>query len=239
MEIMATIKDVAKLAGVSHGTVSNIINGVQTVNSEIVKRVEIAMQELGYQPDAKARSLRNNKSNHIGIVLPNIVDDIYTRIYAGIEKATRQKMYALSLYTTGDVQEQEEEILKQIQQQRLDGVILITCMPENMQRFNQLKKAGIELVFVRRKPVEMYDNIYLSIDEKSAVQNATKTLLQKGMQDIVFLYGRENYSNETDCLAGFYEAMEQSNNPVKKNITRSIELGKENAFRAFTWLFQI
>ena len=83
---MPTMKDVAKLAGVSHGTVSNVINGVKTVNHDTVIRVEQAMKQLGYRPDAKARSLRQKKTNTIGVVLPNLVDNLYSRFYTGAEE---------------------------------------------------------------------------------------------------------------------------------------------------------
>ncbi|MEG2361727.1 MAG: LacI family DNA-binding transcriptional regulator, partial [Christensenella sp.] len=70
---MATMKDVAKLAGVSHGTVSNIINGAKGVSLDKVKRVEKAMKELSYEPNAIARSLKLSKTMQIDIILPNIV----------------------------------------------------------------------------------------------------------------------------------------------------------------------
>ena len=64
---MSTVKDVAKLAGVSLGTVSNVLNG-KTQNEELIERVEYAMKQLSYSPDATARSLKNTKSNTIGII---------------------------------------------------------------------------------------------------------------------------------------------------------------------------
>ena len=70
---MATIKDVAKLAGVSLGTVSNVLNG-KTNNEELIEKVEKAVRELSYRPDAMARSLKNTNSNLIGLVLPNAVE---------------------------------------------------------------------------------------------------------------------------------------------------------------------
>ena len=66
---MATIKEVAKLAGVSIGTVSNVLNG-KTSNAELIDRVESAMSQLSYRPDANARSLKNTKSKLIGVLIP-------------------------------------------------------------------------------------------------------------------------------------------------------------------------
>ena len=96
---MPTIKDVARLAGVSHGTVSNVINGAKSVNSQIVKRVRKAMEELGYQPDAKARSMRNSKTRLIGVVLPDITQRKYATLYTGLELKLRSQGYILCLFS--------------------------------------------------------------------------------------------------------------------------------------------
>ena len=73
---MATIKEVAKLAGVSLGTASNVLNG-KTQNEELIRRVEKAMEELAYQPDANARSLKNTQSSLIGVILPDALQRDY------------------------------------------------------------------------------------------------------------------------------------------------------------------
>ena len=69
---MATIKEVAKLANVSLGTVSNVLNG-KTQNEELIQRVEAAMEQLSYRPDANARSLKNTRSGVIGVILPDVL----------------------------------------------------------------------------------------------------------------------------------------------------------------------
>ncbi len=99
---MVTMKDVAKHAGVSVSTVSNIVNQVKSVNSEIVKRVEFSMKELGFVPNAKAQSLRSKKSNIIGVIFPDI-SDIYSRIFEGIQDAFRKTDFKIEIYTTSDI----------------------------------------------------------------------------------------------------------------------------------------
>ena len=82
---ISTIKDVARLAGVSHGTVSNIINGRSNVKSSTVKKVLEAMDALGYQPDANARGLRTSKSETIAFICPSVENEQYRAIYFGIQ----------------------------------------------------------------------------------------------------------------------------------------------------------
>jgi DNA-binding LacI/PurR family transcriptional regulator/ABC-type glycerol-3-phosphate transport system substrate-binding protein len=228
---MSTIKDVARLAGVSHGTVSNVINGYNSVKSDIVRRVEAAIKELGYQPNLKARSMRNSKTNYIGVLLPNITDNINIRIYNGVERVVSKRGYSLSLYISNGSPETEEIHLSRMQQQRIDGAVIITCMPRRVEIFEQLEKSGIKLIFVRRKPA-VKNITFFGIDEKQALYNAVLELLNAGFTKIALLAGRSEYSNESDCTRGYKDAMTHKGSLSLRQIVENISDGKENAFRA-------
>lgn len=235
---MPTIKDVAKLAGVSHGTVSNIINGSKSVNSEIVKRVEKAIKELGYQPNVKARSLRNSKTSCIGVVIPNIIDNIYKNIYSGIEIVARESGYSISLYITNDSPETEKKQLSRMQQQRVDGALIITSMPESNATFQRLQKSGIKMVFVRRKPTDMENFIFLGVDEKQALFDMTSKLINDGINTIALLMGKRTYSNERECLEGYCDALASCGKSIDETLIKCSHEGKESAFRVTTWWFK-
>ena len=97
---MPTIKDVARYAGVSHGTVSNVLKGISSVSLENVRKVEEAIRELGYTPDASARNLKSDVSNIIGIVLPNITDSFFSQLYSSLNQVLRGQGYETLLYIT-------------------------------------------------------------------------------------------------------------------------------------------
>jgi len=238
---LPTIKDVAKLAGVSHGTVSNVLNGYKSVNSSIVKRVEAAIKELGYQPNLKAGSMRNSRTHCIGVLLPNITDNIHTNLYNGIERIAGEAGYSISLYVSNGSPETEEELLLRMQQQRVDGAVILSCIPGKTKVFNDLLKSGTELVFVRRKPDGLKEFTFLGIDECQALFNVTAGLLRQGWRDITLLTGRKEYSNEKECTKGFLDAIAESRRlgqlpetcPNGGNtIIRIANEGKESAFRA-------
>lgn len=235
---MATIKDVARLAGVSQGTVSNVINGVKSVNSSLILKVEQAMLTLSYQPDAKARSLKNNLSKSIGVVMPNITDACYAQMFAGIEKQLGEMGYTVSLYISNELAQNEKRIIHQLQQQRMDGAIIITCQPAATDCFEQLMHSGTRLVFLERRPQNLDDYIFACLNTKAAIYETTISIINKGIKHIALLAGKEEYSNEQHCRSGFETAMRENGLPIGKRDIVMIETGKENAFRAATWWVQ-
>ena len=110
---MPTIKDIARLAGVSHGTVSNVLNGRGNVSFEKIKRVQDAARQLGYSPDDRARRLRETIDlkmamvQVIGIILPNLAEAGYTTLFVSISSKMQAHGYRCELYVTNDIPAQE------------------------------------------------------------------------------------------------------------------------------------
>ena len=100
---MPTIKDVAKLAGVSHGTVSNVINGLGSVSLENVKKVEEAIKTLGYKPNISARNLKSSKIQEIAIILPNIMDPLFASLFTSLNNIIEREGYKCRLYLSNDI----------------------------------------------------------------------------------------------------------------------------------------
>ena len=90
---MSTIKDVARMAGVSVGTVSNFMTGAKTVSPEMAKQIQSAIDELGYRPNSYAKNLRTNNNLEIGVILPNTYDQYYSFLLAGLERDLKQAGY--------------------------------------------------------------------------------------------------------------------------------------------------
>lgn len=94
---MATIKDVAKLAGVSISTVSSVINKNKNVSDELRQRVEAAIKELGYQTNPVARSLKNRRTGAVGVIIPNITSIFFAQVLKGMEDSAYRLGYNLML----------------------------------------------------------------------------------------------------------------------------------------------
>ncbi len=128
---LPTLKDVARLAGVSYQTVSNVINGETRITEETRQRVMRAIDQLGYQPHAAARSLRSGNSKIIGLMIPDAQNPHFWDTVTGAEEEANRHGYSLLLATTSMDAEREKAAFHALQSQRLDGLIPLLTYPEN------------------------------------------------------------------------------------------------------------
>lgn len=143
---MATIKDVANVAGVSVGTVSNVING-KTNNVELINKVEKVIKELGFIPDAKARSLKSSATNLIGLIVNNIEDRSIQLMFAAIEKELRSYGYSIVIKTTDNNEVLENKYIDYFIQLGVDGIIVKTSVKKK-KWIDKLKKLKIPVVLM-------------------------------------------------------------------------------------------
>src|SRR5437764_1801898 len=120
---MSTIGDVAKLAGVSAGTVSRVLNGATNVNPDTRSRVEQAITTLGYQPNAQARSLRNKRTDMIALAIPELTNYFWTTLARGVQNAAQSSGYHVIICDTYAGHPDSLHYLESIYN-RVDGMIL-------------------------------------------------------------------------------------------------------------------
>lgn len=233
---MITINDVAKLAKVSRGTVSNVLNGNNNVSLEKVKRVEEAIKTLGYQPNAGARSLKTSKSNNIAVVLPNIFDSRYASIYSAIERIFNEVGYLVTLYITSELPAKENKIINMILEQKMEGIIIVTCQPDNKELWKRIQDIGIPTVFIERE-INLRKYNFIDFNYEQAVCEATKNLLQEGINEIYLIIGQREYSSERYCLDGYYRAYKEFGIKHNKEYVKSTQCYKETAFKSTMELF--
>lgn len=137
---MATIKQVAELAEVSVGTVSNVLNG-KTENIELTERVEKAIKALGYRPDAKARSLKSTKTHIVGIIVPNLEHPRFVAMVMSLEKQLRSKGYSILLKLSEGNPLLEQQGLEFFLEQKIDGVIVCSCRRASQEYENILAES--------------------------------------------------------------------------------------------------
>ena len=234
---MATIKDVAALAGVSHGTVTNVLKGGGNVSPDKVKRVLDAVEELGYTPQVTARSLKNSCMDAVGVILPNITDSFYAQFYSAVESTLYNAGLSVMLFTTNNVAEKEKQCISIAESLRLQGLIMITCQPENTALFEKIMDT-MKLVLVERE-VNNLDCNYIAINNKKSIHYAVSTMISQGLQPIALIAGQEKHSAERRCLEGYKSAISEKGVAFSKEYVKQINETNESAFQAAAHLFQL
>lgn len=192
---MATIKDVASLAGVSVGTVSNVLNG-KTSNQELIEKVEKAIKQLDYRPDASARSLKNTKNNIIGIIMPNLIRPDFVRLLSDIEKEASNNGYHVLFKVCQNNRILEKKYIDQFIMQRVDGIIIINSESQT-EPGSVLFKNFLPVIFLDLNIEERPLSNVISIDYSKALEAALKDCVDRGVNEIGIIMERGFMPKET------------------------------------------
>lgn len=200
-----TIKDVAKLAGVSISTVSRVMNESKPVSPESRRKVLDAIKKLDFKPNELARSLVMRKSNMIGVIVKDIGISYMAQIVRGIEEIGRVYNYDILLSSTyGDI-EAEHKIIEFMCTKQVEGIIMIS---EKINPETLFKLKSKNIPFVRLdKFYEYTDEHTVSIDYKSTCNKMTNYLVDEGHNSIVFISEDVTSRIGREKLAGFNEGV--------------------------------
>ncbi|SDS51189.1 transcriptional regulator, LacI family [Paenibacillaceae bacterium GAS479] len=181
------IKDVAKHAGVSVTTVSRVLNGEKYVKDDLKARVQRAIDELGYTPSHIARSLVRQKTNLIGVIVPDVTSSFYSTILSTIERTASLNEYNLMVCNIIEDTDKELKYLQVFQQMRVDGIIIMHEKINDEIR-DLILKLDIPIIFSSVKPVDQ-KFISVIIDDYAAAYEATRHLIRLGHTRIGFIGG--------------------------------------------------
>jgi len=225
-----TIKDVARRAGVSVGTVSNVINGNKNVKEDKRALVEKAIKELNFRPNQKARGLKLRGSNCIGVILSDISDRTNAQILESLQKNIKKHGYEMMLDFSDDIEENEKKALKMMVDKGVAGIIITTCQPSNTDLFNDILKA-VPMAFLQRE-VRGGECNYIRFNNYDLVYKATQYLIEKNYYSIAIFTGREDYSCEKDCIDGYLACLKNNGFNVDHNFIVSNNLDENDAYKS-------
>jgi LacI family transcriptional regulator len=181
------MKDVAALAGVSLGTVSNVVNSPGLVSATTRDRVELAIQKLGWVPNESARQLRAGRSRVISMVVMDISNPFFTDVIRGVEDWVQGRGYHVQTSNSASLAERESEQLRVLEQQRVGGVLLAPVGGLSMHA-ESLRQRGIPVVVVDRAGDETgYCSV--SVDDVEGGRLATAHLLRLGHSSVALVGG--------------------------------------------------
>jgi LacI family transcriptional regulator len=203
---MATMNDVARAASVSIATVSHVINGTRFVSAERVERVHTAMRELGYTPDATARSLRVGRTDTIGLVVPDNSNPFFAALARGIEEAGFEAGYTTILANSNERPDREHRYVSTLVSKRVDGLILSPSRGDHSTLTRLLQNARIPVVVVDRD-AELPNADIVLYDNEGGSHAAARYLIELGHRKIACVAGPADASSATDRVRGFCNAL--------------------------------
>jgi LacI family transcriptional regulator len=224
-----TMRDVARLAGVSTSTVSAVINDSVPVTPERKNRVLSAMEALDYHPDEVARSLKKGRTKAIGVIVPDITNAFYPEVIRGLEAAAREHGYAVLLCDSTEDPANEHDHLSTLFARRVDGVILACCASSTA--YEAIVRRRFPVVFVDRLPEALTEGS-VSTDNIGAGHMATRHLIDLGHKRIAMLVGHLGLSPHRDRLEGFRKAMQEANLPIRDEYLISGQVQMTHGFDA-------
>lgn len=200
---MATILDVARLAGVSQGTASNVLNRKGNVSSEKIRLVEEAAQKLGFTINDKAKMLRKGSSDSLSVIIPNIQFKQYRDFYASFKAYAAKKGYSTELMLTNDNPDMELAHIQQAKANVKDGIALFSCLDENTDSsvFEGLGK----VCHVERK--SKLGSVYYGFDYTMCGEEVAQSVLEHGHKHVLLIHGTLKYSNEKETVKAFLETI--------------------------------
>lgn len=205
---MVTVRDVAREAGVSEGTVSNVVNRPHLVTEGTKARVRAVIAELGYAPNARARQLRTGTSRTVGMLVPDMGNPFFIALAKGAERAARAAGLQVMVCTSSRSATAEDEYLAFFAAQRVLGVLVSpvegTCHP-----LEKLRRQGIPCVLVDRT-VATADSCSVAVDNVAGGRLAVQHLLAAGHRSIAYVAGSDALSQVRDRRTGAITALDEA-----------------------------
>jgi DNA-binding LacI/PurR family transcriptional regulator len=210
--MQATINDVARLAGVSKGTVSKYVNGMQYVGAESKTKIAAAIAELGYAPNRVAQGLSLRRSHTIGLVVANIGNPFYAELIRGAEDIAAARGFTLLLASTDGEPKRESGIVKAMRQRQVDGIVFASVRLADRE-VTALARDGMRVVLASRHLPDAEVDMVL-VDSVRGARMAVEHLIAHGHTRIAYVGGPQSIAQFQDRLRGWREALEAAELPA-------------------------
>jgi DNA-binding LacI/PurR family transcriptional regulator len=228
----ATIRDVAKKAGVGLGTVSRVLNNSPLVSKETRQRVLAIIEELDYSPNPIARRLSTGKTQTIAVITPWFTRPAFVERLRGIESSLAESTYDLIIYNVETPERRDACFAEVPRRERVDGVIIVALNPRDAD-IPHLQSADVPIVLVDANHPSLDSFNRVVVDDVAGGRAATQHLIDLGHRRIGFVGDlldiRFNFTSSPDRYLGFRQALDQAGIPF---IPDYYALGKHGRFEA-------
>lgn len=233
-----TLKLLAEKLKMSVSTVSKALNNYPTINEYTKKRVQEMAAELHFTPNKSAINLKERRSRVIGIILPNLLDQYFTRSIYGVEQFATANGYNVIISQSHDEIQREIQSANRLLKNRVDG--LIVAISKNTQDFShlhQFENLGIPVVYYARNPSFNFNCHKVLGNTFQGCYQATKFLINKGHSNIAYLGGPKMINFTHDRFNGYINALKDHHIPFSADLVAYTDFDKENTITAMESLF--
>ncbi len=225
------MRDVAEKAGVSITSVSHVINQTRPVSQELQQSIQAAMRELGYQPNALARSLRRKKTHIIGVIVPDSANPFFAEVTRALELALFKQQYAVILGNSDGKLEREHLYTNTLIEKQVDGIVFVAVGQTGQEHALLIQKMQMPLVLVDRDVPRLAVDSVLA-DNAQGGRLATEHLLALGHRRIGCITGPSDLTPSADRVTGYRSALTNAQIPVDESIIRKGDFQFQSGFDA-------
>ncbi len=215
-----TIKDIAKQLGVHNSTVSRALNNHPAVNEKTRQEIQTFAKKKGYRPNYYARNIRKKHSNTIGIIVPTIDSEFFSKVISSVEKELYNNGYHIIIYQTHEDIEKEEGIIDNLLSLQICG--LITCFSNNnkidnyLEKFNDFNIPVVLFDRIRKNEAPTASKVIFNNEE--IYQTITTYLLQRGKKKIAFFSGCEGVGAFEDRINAYKQVLTANQVPINPSL---------------------
>lgn len=221
MKIRATLKQIAKELDVSVSTVSKALNDSPEISEQTKTRIKEYAKLKNYKPNVIGLNLKNRKTKTIGVIIPNILDSFFAKVFSGIEKVADAKGYNVIMCISNESLEKEVRIIDMLSNGTIDGFILsISEEAQKLKEYNHLKD-----VINEGTPIVMFDRIVdevacdkVIVDDFDSALNATQHLINTGCKNIALFSSVDNLSVGKLRAEGYLQALKNNNITINPDL---------------------
>ena len=232
------LKKLAKLLNLSPSTISKALRDSFDISKETKARVIALADELNYQPNPHASSLRRHRSKIIAVVIPEIANNFFTLAVNGIESIAQEKGYHVLIYITHEAVDKEVAFTKLLHNGRVDGLLIsLSSTTKDYNHLTELQKTGLPIVFFDRV-CEQLNTACITTDDYESSYKATKHLIEKGCTKIAHLMFSESTSIGNKRLKGYLTALKDNGLAVDEKLIVHCTNNDEQDYKLLEELFK-
>ncbi|AOW09132.1 LacI family DNA-binding transcriptional regulator [Flavobacterium gilvum] len=221
MKAKATLKQIARELDVSVSTVSKALNDSPEISEQTKNRIKEYAKLKNYKPNVIGLNLKNRKTKTIGVIIPNILNSFFAKVFSGIEKVADENGYNVIMCISNESLEKEAHTLEMLSNGTIDGFVLsISEEAQKQQEYNHLKEIineGTPIVMFDRTTDEVECDKVI-VDDFDSGHDATQHLIDLGCKNIALISSADNLSVGKLRAEGYLKALKDNNIPVNENI---------------------